>query len=209
MFEPVGMKQETWNIKEPLKCPTQAHPYIFTSKNSPNVLDKLQPNTTDQGRPSINDNNVTSSRNITNNSTSTDSSNVTFSVNTTGDYTYMVRNSTAGLQINDSDSTVISNTDTRTSHRRKHKKSKSDSSMSKTKMVVMAGFTLLIVSILVAGIMRRRRRITLISASGDGKFNRLDEESEDDLDLYTQPTQKAEYSDEKITKTHGTRLPLD
>ncbi|CAF0892438.1 unnamed protein product [Adineta ricciae] len=34
MFEPIGAKKTSWHQGEPLECPTQDHPYIFTSKNS-------------------------------------------------------------------------------------------------------------------------------------------------------------------------------
>ena len=34
MLQPVGKKSMTINIGEDIICPTEEHPYIFTSKNS-------------------------------------------------------------------------------------------------------------------------------------------------------------------------------
>lgn len=34
MFEPVGSKSESWSVGEKLLCPTNAHPYLFTVRNS-------------------------------------------------------------------------------------------------------------------------------------------------------------------------------
>ncbi|CAF1089174.1 unnamed protein product [Rotaria sordida] len=34
MFESVGTKKTSWHHGEPLECPTEDHPYIYTSKNS-------------------------------------------------------------------------------------------------------------------------------------------------------------------------------
>ena len=38
MLEPVGRKNHSWSLGEPLKCPTEEHPFIFTSKNSPQTI---------------------------------------------------------------------------------------------------------------------------------------------------------------------------
>lgn len=82
--------------------------------------------------------------------------------------------------------------------------------MGKLKLITITGLTLIIMFLLIAVILRRRKRITLISADGDGKFNRLSEESEDDMDIYTRPTQSSAYSDDsKVTATHGRRVQLD
>jgi len=35
MLEPCGQKKRSWHKGEPLKCPTEQYPYIFTCKNSP------------------------------------------------------------------------------------------------------------------------------------------------------------------------------
>ena len=84
------------------------------------------------------------------------------------------------------------------------------SPMGKLKLITITGFSLIIVFLLIATIIRRRKRITLITADRDGQFNRLSEESEDDMDIYTRPTQSSAYSDDnKITTTHGRRVPLD
>ena len=209
MFEPVGTKQETWYINEPLKCPTKEYPYIFTSKNSPKTFDK---NTTAQRVPVVNDSNSTSLVNTTDNSTSAVSSNVTFSTNSTGDYTYMVRNSTAKFQIdisNNIDTDDVNIMDRDSYQPSSDKKSKSESSINKIKLVAVSGFSLLVIVILIVGIVRRQKRLAFISSTEDGNFNRLSEESEDDVDMYTRPTQQSGYSDDKITKTHGVRVPLD
>ena len=34
MLEAIGGKRWSWHINESLKCPTEKHPYIFTSNNS-------------------------------------------------------------------------------------------------------------------------------------------------------------------------------
>ncbi|CAF0945306.1 unnamed protein product [Rotaria sordida] len=38
MFEPVGRKKTSWHKDEPFECPTQDHPFIYTSKNSMTTL---------------------------------------------------------------------------------------------------------------------------------------------------------------------------
>ena len=202
MLEPVGNKQKTWSINQPLKCPTEEYPYIFTSKNS------IKRENTSQ--PSTNSNSVAS--------------------NSTGNYTYTTTTITLppnGTSIsNGSNQTYMNTTIAPTSNSsskgtRGHKphkdktSKKSDSSFSKAKLVVIGGFLIILVMILIVGIMRRRKQITLIvdprniMISKGGKFNRL-EESDDDYDVYTRPnTSKPEHSDKQITQTHGTRMPLD
>lgn len=206
MLEPIGIKHETWNINESLKCPTKEYPYIFTSKNSAKALEELTRKNTVQP---------------TSNTTIIPDTNFTSGINTTDNYTYI---NTSTIQtnntsmINSSNNFPTINVNTTVVYAREHrkdKKSRSDSSLSKTKLVAIAGFSFILIMILIVGIMRRRKRFTLIPQSGDvtthqvSKFNRLDEESDDDMDLYTRPTAKSDYSDNTITKTHGTRMPLD
>jgi hypothetical protein len=218
MLEPVGLKQQTWYINQSLKCPTEEYPYIFTSKNSAKALEELKRKNTTQPTSNtsiIPDANSTSSINTTDNSTSAIS---------TGNYTYMstttfqpnstsIRNSSNHLSTIDVNTTAV--------HRRKHhykdkKEKKSDSSLNNTKLVAIVGFSFIIIMILIVGIMRRRKQFTLISQPRNviiqkvNKFNRLNEESDDDVDVYTQPNaSKSGYSDKKIPTTHGTRMPLD
>lgn len=45
MLEPVGSKKLSWHLGEPLKCPNQDAPFIFTSKNSADAMN-LGKNTT-------------------------------------------------------------------------------------------------------------------------------------------------------------------
>lgn len=88
--------------------------------------------------------------------------------------------------------------------------SQTKSPMGKMKLITITGVSLIVIFLLIATIIRRRKRITLLSGDGDGRFNRLSEESEDDMDIYTRPTQSSAYSDDnKITTTHGRRVPLD
>lgn len=59
MFEPVGAKKHSWHIEEPLRCPQDEYPYIFTSKNSAKALDALKlktKNSTNDRKPSSNTN---------------------------------------------------------------------------------------------------------------------------------------------------------
>ena len=105
MFEPVGSKQETWNINEPVKCPTEEYPYIFTSKNSHKTANKLQSDNIDQGAGNINDDNVTTIITTMDNATSMMVVGVTAKFNTTGDYTYAVRKSAIRLSFNTTNST--------------------------------------------------------------------------------------------------------
>ena len=46
MLEPVGGKQWSWHMNEPLKCPTDKYPYIFTKKNSAKALQEYQHSST-------------------------------------------------------------------------------------------------------------------------------------------------------------------
>ena len=48
MLEPVTGKHATWTTDQSLKCPTKEFPYIFTSKNSAEALEKLKVTTTTQ-----------------------------------------------------------------------------------------------------------------------------------------------------------------
>lgn len=88
--------------------------------------------------------------------------------------------------------------------------SQSKSLPKKRRLFAMTVFALVVVLALVVIIVRRQKHIRHLPADGDGKFNRLHEESEDDMDLYIKPTQNTAYSDDnKITPTHGSRVPLD
>lgn len=91
LFEPVGNKRETWNTDEPVKCPTEDYPYIFTSKNSVKTANKLQTNNADQDADNVIVDNTTAIVSTANNGTSTIVNNVIAKVNTTGDYTYSAR----------------------------------------------------------------------------------------------------------------------
>lgn len=86
--------------------------------------------------------------------------------------------------------------------------SQSKPSPKKRRFFILTAFTLLIVLALVLIIVRRQKRSRGIITDGDGNFNRL-EESEDDMDIYTKPPQNAYSDDNKITTTHGSRVPLD
>jgi hypothetical protein len=41
MLEPVGEKLWEWHEGENFTCPTEANPYIFTSKNSPKQFEAV------------------------------------------------------------------------------------------------------------------------------------------------------------------------
>ena len=91
MFEPVGSKRETWYINEPVKCPTEEYPYIFTWKNSLKTWNQPQSSQTDQRTPTGDGNDSIIVANTTDNATLAVVSNGTSKVNTTGDYQYVTR----------------------------------------------------------------------------------------------------------------------
>lgn len=100
MFEPVGSKRQTWYINEPVKCPTEEYPYIFTSKNSQTTGDQLQSSSIDQRTPTVDGNDSFINANITDNGTFVIVSNGTGKGNTTGDYQYVTRKAAIRVPFN-------------------------------------------------------------------------------------------------------------
>lgn len=174
MLEPVGGKNWSWHIEQPLKCPTTAYPYIFTSKNSVEALKELGHATNVQ----ITDHEITTTMNI---------------------------------------STFDSNSTYQSQHHYKHVKHQevsSDSSFNKMKLITVISFSLIITTILITGIVRRRKTRILIPNNAQGHLDGINNvqyyDDNDEIEVWSRNSIKSVYFGNKETlKSYGQRIPSE